>query len=73
MLSAPQLAASINWSQQSERLHASGDDSWTDPPVVGGKRYQAFQYSLPPWHVELATQMPLDLARQSKIEPVTVR
>ena len=56
MLSAPQLAASINWSQQSERLHASGDDSWTDPPVVGGKRYQAFQYSLPPWHVaELAT------------------
>ena len=48
MLSAPQLAASINWSQQSERLHASGDDSWTDPPVVGGKRYQAFQYSLPP-------------------------
>ena len=59
VLSAPQLAASISWSQQSERLHSVESDSWTDPPQVGGKRNQAFQYSLPPWHLaEMVTPNP---------------
>ncbi len=30
--------------------------AWTDPPIVGGRRYEAYQYSLAPWHtLELAT------------------
>ena len=51
ILSAPQLAASISWSQQSERLQPVVNEYWADPPQVGGQRYQAFQFSLPPWHL----------------------
>jgi hypothetical protein len=51
ILSAPQLLASISWSQQSERLQPVMSESWTDPPQFNGMRSQAFQYSLPPWHL----------------------
>lgn len=51
ILSAPQLVASISWSKQSERLQPVMSDSWLDPPQRNGMRSQAFQYSLPPWHL----------------------
>ncbi|MAI34459.1 MAG: hypothetical protein CMM07_22680 [Rhodopirellula sp.] len=51
ILSAPQLAASISWSQQSERMQPLMSESWIEPPHFGGIRSQAFQYSLPPWHL----------------------
>lgn len=55
ILSLPQLSASISWSRQSDRVRPSTED-WASPPLVGGRRYQAYQYSLPPWHVaEVAT------------------
>jgi hypothetical protein len=55
-LAAPQLAASISWSSHSERIRATDKDRWTDPPIVGGRRYEAYQYSVAPWHtLELAT------------------
>jgi hypothetical protein len=56
LLAAPQLAASLSWSQQSDRVAIEVEQTWWQAPVVGGKRHQAFQYSLPPWHgLELAT------------------
>ncbi len=51
ILSGPQLAASISWSRQSERLQPVTSESWLDPPEFNGTRSQAFQYSLPPWHI----------------------
>ncbi|MDB4634557.1 hypothetical protein OAG76_04040 [Rubripirellula sp.] len=51
ILSAPQLVASISWSQQSDRLQPVMSESWIDPPQFNGMRSQAFQYSLPPWHI----------------------
>ena len=51
ILSAPQLMASISWSQQSERLQNVTNESWLEPPALNGTRSQAFQYSLPPWHL----------------------
>ena len=51
ILSAPQLVASISWSEQSERLQPVVSESWIDPPQRNGMRSQAFQYSLPPWHL----------------------
>ena len=55
-LTAPQLAASLSWSGQSTRVRADAEESLLDPPTIGGKRHQAFQYSLPPWHsLELLT------------------
>lgn len=57
VLSAPQLAASVSWGQQSERVQQANTESWSEPPLVGGQRYQTFQYSLPPWHLaEIATR-----------------
>ncbi len=56
-LAAPQIAASLDWSRRSDRvLEKETGRSWFAPPVVGSKRYQAFQFSLPPWHAaELLT------------------
>ncbi len=55
-LAAPQLAASISWSRQSERIRTTDHERWIDPPIVGGRRYEAYQYSLAPWHtLELVT------------------
>lgn len=55
-LAAPQLAASISWSSQSERIRAGDQDGWADPPIVGSRRHESFQYSLAPWHaLELVT------------------
>ncbi len=52
LLSAPQLAASISWSSQSDRVAAIGDaENWLSPPRVGTMRHDAYQFSLPPWHV----------------------
>ncbi|MFK8111718.1 MAG: hypothetical protein AB8B91_05935, partial [Rubripirellula sp.] len=55
VLAAPQLAASISWSRQSERA-VSDTESLFDPPVVGQRKHETFQFSLPPWHaIELLT------------------
>jgi hypothetical protein len=43
VLSAPQLAASVSWGQQSERVQQANTESWSEPPLVGGQRYQTFQ------------------------------
>ncbi|MEM8669760.1 MAG: hypothetical protein AAGG48_19695 [Planctomycetota bacterium] len=59
LLAAPQIAASLSWSAQSERVAEATTRSWWQPPVVGSLRHQAFQFSLPPWHfAELATPQP---------------
>jgi hypothetical protein len=56
LLAIPQIAASVSWSRQSDRTDKSQIESWIDPPLVGGRRYEAFQFSLAPWHtLELAT------------------
>ncbi|MGI9475022.1 MAG: hypothetical protein ACR2NZ_26050, partial [Rubripirellula sp.] len=56
VLAAPQLAASIAWSRQSDRLQGTDHGHWSDPPLVGSKRHETYQYSLPPWHLaELTT------------------
>lgn len=56
-LAAPQVAASMQWSQQSDRAEqqeAIGSAFQRAEP--GSKRSQAFQYSIPPWHaIELIT------------------
>tara|TARA_R110002049_G_scaffold72490_3_gene187248 strand:- start:4767 stop:7307 length:2541 start_codon:yes stop_codon:yes gene_type:complete len=54
-LAAPQIAASIAWSRQSERVSVE-DESWFSPPAPSGRRFEAYQFSLPPWHTaELLT------------------
>ncbi len=56
LLSLPQLAASISWSRQSDRTRPELETSRIAPPIVGGKRHEAYQFSLPPWHLaELIT------------------
>lgn len=56
MLSAPQIAASVSWSRQSDRAAPQHSGAWHDPPAVGSRRAESFQFSLPPWHlVELVT------------------
>ncbi|TWU48538.1 hypothetical protein Poly51_44380 [Rubripirellula tenax] len=50
-LAAPQIAASVSWSRQSVRVNADVETSLVEAPIVGGKRHQAFQFSLPPWHI----------------------
>lgn len=55
-LSAPQIAASVSWSRQSERIHAVKSGAWYLPPQTESVRGEAYQFSLPPWHVaELLT------------------
>ena len=56
MLSAPQLAASVSWSRQSDRVAAQAPETSYAPPSTNSSRAESFQYSLAPWHVvELAT------------------
>ena len=56
ILAAPQLAASVSWSQQSDRVTVERTQRWWEPPIVSSKRHESFQYSLAPWHLlELAT------------------
>lgn len=50
VLAAPQLAASISWSRQSDRLAAERTEPWWQPPLVNSKQYESYQYSLAPWH-----------------------
>lgn len=58
-LSAPQIAASLSWSRHSERLESSGSAAWWQPPATDSRRHQAYQFSLPPWHLAgLATPTP---------------
>lgn len=55
-LAAPQLAASVSWTSQSDRMGEQKTQRWIDPPLVGGKQHEAYQFSLAPWHtLELAT------------------
>ena len=56
VLTAPQLAASIDWGRHSERFHSEGFAERFGPPIPGSHRAEAFQFSMPPWRVaEFAT------------------
>jgi len=56
VLAAPQLAASIAWSRQSERVMQDDPQPWLAPPSAGSRRLESYQFSLPPWHLsELVT------------------
>ena len=50
LLAAPQIAASLSWSSQSDRLHAIDNRAWHEPPAQGSHRHNAMEFSLPPWH-----------------------
>ena len=50
-LAAPQLAASVSWSRHSARVVEHEPQSYWRPPRLGSRRYEAFQFSLPPWHL----------------------
>jgi hypothetical protein len=56
-LAAPQIAASWHWSRQSDRTESQESvQAAFSQPIAHSKRSQAFQYSVPPWHlVELVT------------------
>ena len=60
VVSAPQLAASIDWSRQSERV--TEEKSIHDllrAPSVESRRYETFAFSVPPWHwLELFSPAP---------------
>ncbi|MEC8473175.1 MAG: hypothetical protein VXZ38_00870, partial [Planctomycetota bacterium] len=60
VVSAPQLAASIDWSRQSERV--TEEKSTNDilrAPSVESRRYDTFAFSVPPWHwIELFSPAP---------------
>ena len=49
-LTAPQLAASLSWSSQSNRVRAKDQQPWWQAPQQDSRRRDAFQFSLPPWH-----------------------
>lgn len=52
IMAAPQIAASLDWSRQSDRISpADQPDTWFAAPHVGSRKQQAFEYSLPPWHI----------------------
>ena len=56
LLSAPQIAASMSWSSQSDRHLQADITPWYQPPASGSIRADAYGFSLPPWHsVELLT------------------
>jgi len=69
-MSAPQLAASIDWSLQSDRAYKS--ESVSDifrAPDVESPRNEAFAFSIPPWHVaELLSPKPF-----GRLYPVNTR
>ncbi|TWU42006.1 hypothetical protein [Novipirellula artificiosorum] len=55
-LSFPQIAASLSWSRQSQRVVDDDTGHWLAPPAVDSRRERAYRFSLPPWHVlELLT------------------
>lgn len=49
-LAAPQLAASVSWSSQSDRVHSQDTQPWWRAPQLQSHRNNAYQFSLPPWH-----------------------
>ncbi len=56
LMSLPQIAASVSWSAQSDRVISEADSDWLSPPQPGSRRGQAYQFSVAPWHVaELVT------------------
>ena len=55
-LAAPQIAASISWSKQSDRVIEESNPSFFGAPDISSRKYESFQFSLPPWHLlELVT------------------
>ncbi|TWT93208.1 hypothetical protein [Stieleria varia] len=58
-LSAIQIAASYDWTRQSDRVSRQESSQWWEPPIDGSHRFNVFSFSLPPWHVaELFTPHP---------------
>jgi len=50
-LSLPQIAGSLSWAQQSERVHEIDSGNWLDPPSSNSRRHEAFAFSVAPWHL----------------------
>ncbi|TWT51313.1 hypothetical protein Pla22_40900 [Rubripirellula amarantea] len=57
LIAAPQIAASLSWSGQSDRVHIVHEEpTWFSPPITGGNKQAAMEYSVAPWHfAELLT------------------
>ncbi|QDT11202.1 hypothetical protein [Planctomycetes bacterium K23_9] len=56
LMSAPQIAASLSWSQQSSRVVDFSASDETRLQIAAQRRDEAYQFSLPPWHLsELVT------------------
>lgn len=51
LLALPQLAASVSWSVQSDRVLRDDDTNWLAPPLPQSRRGQAYQFSVAPWHL----------------------
>ena len=51
LLALPQIAASVSWSAQSDRVLRDNDSNWLAPPVPSSRRGQAYQFSVAPWHL----------------------
>uniref|UniRef100_UPI0035683CB5 hypothetical protein n=1 Tax=Novipirellula sp. TaxID=2795430 RepID=UPI0035683CB5 len=51
LLALPQLAASVSWSVQSDRVLRDVDTDWLSPPLPHSRRGQAYQFSVAPWHL----------------------
>ncbi|WP_442511442.1 hypothetical protein SH528x_003123 [Novipirellula sp. SH528] len=51
ILALPQIAASVSWSAQSDRVLRDDDSNWLAPPVPSSRRGQAYQFSVAPWHL----------------------
>ncbi|WP_146601092.1 hypothetical protein [Novipirellula aureliae] len=49
-LSLPQIAGSLSWSQQSDRVREVESGNWLDPPSSGSRRQEVFAFSVAPWH-----------------------
>ena len=51
-LAAPQIAASLDWSLQSDRTQEQGSfGEVLNKPLSGDRRNESFAFSLPPWHL----------------------
>lgn len=50
VLAAPQIAASLSWASQSKRVAAPNAEPRFSPPIRGSDRFEAYEYSLAPWH-----------------------
>jgi len=51
LLASPQIAASLAWTAQSERVDNQDSDHMLQQPEPGSKRDVAFSYSVPPWQL----------------------